>query len=44
MSQISSELTGFFGIKKAEEETGKKIKADSERVYFICRKIHVKNN
>jgi len=40
VSKISNELSGYFSLKKAEEDTGKRIKAESERIYFICKKNH----
>jgi len=41
VNKIKNELSKFFFLQKAEEETGKRIRADSERIYFICKKIHV---
>jgi len=41
LNKITDELLKFFSLKKAEEETGKRIKADSERIYFFCQKIHI---
>ncbi|MEO6693620.1 MAG: class I SAM-dependent methyltransferase [Ignavibacteria bacterium] len=42
ISKISLELSKFFSLLKAEDETGSKVKADSQRVYFICKKTDSK--
>lgn len=36
---ILKELSAYFKIEKVEEESGKKPDKNSERLYFICRKI-----
>jgi len=41
LNKIANELSKLFLLKKAEEETGKKINTNSERVYFICQKINI---
>ena len=38
-AEIVKELTKYFKIEKIEEESGKKPDKNSERLYFICRKI-----
>ena len=38
ISRIKEELSKYFRIIKIEEETGKRMSRNSERLYFICRK------
>ncbi|HMS63636.1 MAG TPA: class I SAM-dependent methyltransferase [Ignavibacteria bacterium] len=36
---ILKELSKYFKIERAEEESGRKADKNSERIYFICRKM-----
>jgi hypothetical protein len=38
LKRIKEELSKYFRIIKIEEETGKRMSRNSERLYFICRK------
>jgi len=36
--RIKTELEKYFSVLKIEDDTGKSIKENSGRVFFICRK------
>ncbi|MBS1551751.1 MAG: class I SAM-dependent methyltransferase [Bacteroidetes bacterium] len=39
VSKITEELSKHFRIVKTEEESGRRMNPDSERLYFVCRKL-----
>ncbi|MBK8549950.1 MAG: class I SAM-dependent methyltransferase [Ignavibacteria bacterium] len=36
--KISNELLKYFNIKRIDDENGRKVKYDNERVFFVCQK------
>lgn len=38
MNKISTELSRYFNIKRIDDENGRKVKFENERVFFVCQK------
>ncbi len=43
IEKIAAELIKYFDIKRIEDENGRKVKYDSERIFFVCQNNDLKD-